>query len=411
MHTWLPACHSWRFLFHRKLGRKRLKLLSPSEFANTVKVDSCSASHILKEGTYVCEQDYDEFGNNENNKYCVGPYFGVTCGDNLSSKYVLVDWFDKKVMKIPTINVCLVPPPEDTTKGVLNGDRVVLTIKGYSGKGVSAWVQKVLENKHQPTSTADNNDNNAPDAAAAGPVTSTADDNNDNTNAPDAAAAGPVTSTADNNDNNAPDAADLPTFTFIPDRRWTRFRRPSLSLEETKTLRDVVDVTEFEEDDFDGNMWICFVDRVAREYFFLHSRHGDSLHCNRESLLKSAVAVVQDTLRPRHLRPFDGDKTTIVSKLQPWIEKIFSMPGEDMHAERGTTAWINARLKHRDYTLGQASEYKQLLDDFVKYQVKNGDKNGYPILTSDNNQVVGPDTTYDLCVSRVGMPRSKVCHS
>ena len=191
-----------------------------------------------------------------------------------------------------------------------------------------------------------------------------------------------------------------------PDKKWIRFRRPSLSLEESKRLAVVVKNGELPVGEFERTEWRCFGDRVCREYFHLHKKHNknDKMHLGRENLISSAIAVVLGTVRPRTCRPCDGDKTEIQKVVQPWVEKALQLPGPGVLESEGCESWVDDVIKSGDYTFRHCSENRSIMLDFLSKQIPLT-KTGFP---EKCGKVPGPDVLYNLSTTRVGMPRSKV---
>ena len=75
---------------------------------------------------------------------------------------------------------------------------------------------------------------------------------------------------------------------------------------------------------FDKEQWICFVDRVTREYLFLHDRNfsGDTIHLYREATMTSSVSVVLTQLRPLTM---DGKLCDIVPAVQRIIDHALDL--------------------------------------------------------------------------------------
>ena len=86
--------------------------------------------------------------------------------------------------------------------------------------------------------------------------------------------------------------------------------------------------------------WICFLERVVRQYRHEHERlsRRDPMHLSRESILKSAVNTVCAQIRPKRKKtslPCEGDKAQIIKIVQPIVESTLKLAGP-VHLNVGT---------------------------------------------------------------------------
>ena len=106
---------------------------------------------------------------------------------------------------------------------------------------------------------------------------------------------------------------------------------------------------------FDTTQWMCFLDRAAREYLFLHTKHhkNDRMHLYRESVLGSALANV---LAQVTSSPFDGDMDDIMAASQPIIEIALDLSGPICEKQE-TKAWIEQKIADGDYSFKECDQY------------------------------------------------------
>ena len=199
------------------------------------------------------------------------------------------------------------------------------------------------------------------------------------------------------------------------DARWKRFRRKQLDDAANKRLVEQVVVREQElvDNTFDKEQWICFADRVAREYLFLHSRNfpDDTMHLYREAPMTSAVSVVLTQLRPLVVRPMDGKLSDIVPATQRIVEHALKLSGKPKKEKSNTSTWIASRLKSGDITYRECDEHPELMDGKIAQTMadwyKKGSETGAYLLKK-GQRVPGPEELYQLSDRRVGRRRATV---
>ena len=199
------------------------------------------------------------------------------------------------------------------------------------------------------------------------------------------------------------------------DSRWKRFRRDPLDALVTKKIIEQVVIREQEliDESFDKEQWICFVDRVAREYLFLHDRNfsGDTMHLYREATMTSAVSVVLTQLRPLTVKPMDGKLCEIVPAVQRIIEHALDLSGKPKKEKSNTPTWIAAKVESGDMTFRECDQHPELMDAKVQRTMmewyKKGSKTGAYMLR-EGQRVPGPEELYQLSDRRVGRRRATV---
>jgi len=197
------------------------------------------------------------------------------------------------------------------------------------------------------------------------------------------------------------------------DAKWLCYRRRNrLTQDQTKRLEELLQssVEDICDEVFELHQWRCFMDRVVREYKYLHSVHkkNDRMHLHRETVLKSAIASVLQQLKPRVIRPLDGDVPNILAAVQPMVEITLQLPGPPGPARVGTAAWLQNKIKEDNYFLMECHEYKVLMDDRVQKKIQTcvtaGSSTGFPLLHK-GAVVPGPEKLYELCCTGEGRRR------
>ena len=78
-HIYLLSLDTFQHLFTNRTkhiyGRGKLQIWSPSRYAATIKLSSTSKNSHVPSGTWLLDQDKDEYGG-EDNPIGVGPYAG-----------------------------------------------------------------------------------------------------------------------------------------------------------------------------------------------------------------------------------------------------------------------------------------------------------------------------------------------
>ena len=216
---------------------------------------------------------------------------------------------------------------------------------------------------------------------------------------------------SDSDDGHSSDDS-LPT---CPSRAWKRFRRAKLPDIIRDKLVEEVNIRESEicDSTFDKFQWIPFLNRVAREYSYLHKRRyaNDVMHLHREQILVAAVATIMDQLKPLVVKPLEGNRAEIVSACQRMIETAFGLAGLKKQEKKSSAAWIASVIKSGKYTCRECDEYPELMDakvtSMMNAMIKMGSPTGAYIL-QDGQQVPSPDALYQLSERRVGRRRATV---
>ena len=199
------------------------------------------------------------------------------------------------------------------------------------------------------------------------------------------------------------------------DARWLRFRRAQLDDEVSKKIVEQVVLREQELADniFGKEQWICFIDRVAREYLYLHARNypKDEMHLYRESPMTSAVSVIMTQLRPLVIAPMEGNLKEIVPATQRIVEFALELSGKPKVEKPNSSGWVAAKLKSGDMTFRECDEHPELMDAKVSKTMakwyKKGSKTGAYML-SPGQTIPGPEALYKLSDRRVGRRRATV---
>ena len=206
-------------------------------------------------------------------------------------------------------------------------------------------------------------------------------------------------------------AEELPPD-LAPDAKWKRFRRTQLGEGERGRLEAQLEAQEAvlkEDVAFELGQWRCFTDRVAREYKWLHAKHhaSDTMHLHRETVLQSAINTIRVQLKPRMVRPYDGDQEKIIATVQPMVENTLDLPGPNASTEDT----MKSKIASKSYTIRECHKHTLLMNDYVSRKIKEsyaaGDKTGALVLRTDE-VVPGPETLYTLSCTRVGRRRATV---
>ena len=193
--------------------------------------------------------------------------------------------------------------------------------------------------------------------------------------------------------------------------RWARFRRATLTPDQRLLLLEQIDQRENELGSFDKNQWHCFMDRVAREYVYLHDQlhKNDRMHLHRETVLASAVAKVISQIQPHSARPVKSNVPQLVKYIQPMIEMTLNLAGPNAEEKVATQKWIAEKIKRMDYNYRDCHKYPEIMDDYVAKQIAKcvalGSKSGVPLL-KEGEEPVGTNECYILSSKRVGRRRA-----
>ena len=197
-------------------------------------------------------------------------------------------------------------------------------------------------------------------------------------------------------------------------KKWMRFRRKPLSSEQLRLIDEQVVLRESElviDSNFDKTQWHCFMNRVAREYLYVHNtlHKDDEMHLHRETVLESALATVLSQVRPVNQYPFAGDMTEIMLSAQPILEIALNLSGP-AKIKKNTMAWIAEKTNSPgDITYAECDQYPELMEAYVEHKIAEciaaGNKNGYLVLHK-GEKPVGTDKVYTLCSTRVGRRRA-----
>ena len=158
-----------------------------------------------------------------------------------------------------------------------------------------------------------------------------------------------------------------------PSESWYRFRRQELTHEQRATLIEQVCIREQHVCDevFGKNQFICFLDRVCREYVSAHKRlhRTDVMHLHRETVLRTAVSKILPQLRPKVVKPLEGNVSDIVEAIQPMVETILDLCGQKAAEKEGTSLWVAARIKKDDYSYADCCEHPDLMQAMVDKKI------------------------------------------
>ena len=423
----------------KKVGKKLSQTWSPAKFARALSAaksrswsSSCSQLAVVPQGSWIMEHSPDEFKTPEN-PIGVGPYFGVTCDDGLDCmNKLLVHWCDKKTMKIPIVLSWLCPPVTKKTpvrvKDPDSGKVVQLHIVEYTKRGVKLLVQdveNVANNVEKTTAAAvKKRKSSATEKSAvkkkqrvrkkqsvrkkhaaeeAKQIAAKPARRSPRRSKPASPKIAGDEETVDEDDETPEEFEDA-------DIRWKRFYRAPLKPEQFSLLVENVDLRE-QDSPLDKNQWHCFVDRVAREYLYLHARNHkqDHMHLHRETVLTSATAAVIAQIKPCSVRPCRRDVPEMLKCLQPIIEIVLNLCGPKAVEKSNTSAWIADLIKSGDYGFRDCSEHPELMEDYVAKKIiecnAEGSATGALVL-KPGEEPIGPDQCYTLSSNRVGRRRA-----
>ena len=133
------------------------------------------------------------------------------------------------------------------------------------------------------------------------------------------------------------------------------------------------------------------------------------MHLHRETVLRTAVTTILPQLRPRVVKPLEGNVSDIVEATQPMVETILDLCGQKAAEKEGTSLWVAARIKKDDYSYVDCCEHPELMQAMVDKKIafyrSKGSPDGSYILP-EGVQVPDPDATYSLSEHRVGRRRA-----
>ena len=89
------------------------------------------------------------------------------------------------------------------------------------------------------------------------------------------------------------------------------------------------------------------------------------MHLHRETVLRTAVTTVLPQLRPKVVKPLEGNVADIVEATQPMVETILELAGQKAAEKEGTSLWVAARIKKQDYSYVDCVEHPELMQDMV----------------------------------------------
>ena len=197
------------------------------------------------------------------------------------------------------------------------------------------------------------------------------------------------------------------------DIRWKRFRRDELPKDQRLRLKQEVD-RRGQFGPLSRSQWYCFVNRVAREYCYLHNKmyKNDNMHLRRELVMKSAIAAVASHVNPKSLRPAKSHMPELLECVQPIVEVALGLVGPKAPEKKYSKGWIEEKVKSGDITYAECAEFPELMDAKVTKLIADaiaaGSKNGLIVL-EPGEKPVGPDEVYVLSSDRVGRRRATVC--
>ena len=392
----------------------------------------------------------------------VGPYFGRTTKSGLKCDKLSVAWCDKKKLPVKQTLTWLCPPinPEKglRVKDPETGEYVLIFILGYVKRGVKLLVQDIPENKKKaPAKTATaktapaspkkrkapppkknirKKKSNAKTKEQQTPTKtppkkkSRPKNNNKGKRTPAKKTHWRERSPAPENrmvtryhrrkhtsvrrklDSAAEDDEDTSEDTsgVDADIRWKRFRRPELAPAQHLRLQNEVE-QRGQLGDYSLAQWLCFVDRVAREYCHLHKKlyKNDAMHLRREVVLKSAIAVVASQVQPKSLRPAKSHMPELLETVQPILEIALDLVGPKANEKKYSRGWIAEKIKSGKITYADCAAFPELMDAKVTKCIADamaaGSEDGL-IMLKPGEKPVGPDEIYVLSSSRVGRRRA-----
>ena len=126
-----------------------------------------------------------------------------------------------------------------------------------------------------------------------------------------------------------------------------------------------------------------FTERAIQAYAELQQ---DEKHGNTYKMLLAAVQQTMPQVQPPSKRPHGGNARIVANTLLPTVRKLYGVQPES-HA----SGYI-AHLKKKGYTFTQASEKDELMEHFISTMMKQGDKNGFPVVQEGESV---PTEVYD----------------
>ena len=444
----------------KEIASKKLKqtwttavfALALKQTKNKIWSSSLSANADVKKGTTVLEQHASYV--TEANPLGVGAHVGIVEHDGVdpdkkADKDSLdVLWFDKQRIACKQV-LCWQCPPKGTVLQCIRDPEhptklLRVEIDGYSPRGVSLLVQhvgfvgkKTAARKKKSTTVAKNKksdkDNEKPKAVDKDnekpKATSKKRHSRKRSNSLKARTAKNQRATRAKNAKKQRQQAtreklaarmsgdsDSEDQCVRASKRWSRFRRDKLPAELCQKLVEEVNIREDEICDltFDKYQWIPFLNRVAREYTYLHSRRykNDAMHLHREEILAAAVSAVLGQLKPLVVKPMDGNRDEIVAACQRMIETAFGLSGKVKEEKPTSQRWIATKVKTGKYSCRECDEHHELMDAKVNALMNKWIKKGSPTgayKLKPGQEVPGPDALYQLSERRVGRRRATVC--
>ena len=371
-------------------------------------------------------EHHHSYKNKSDNTIGVGKHFGVVACDALDpdkkadNDSLDVNWYDGERIPIKQVLTWLCPPKGTILRCITKTDQPTkiynIEITGYSARGVCVLSQHVgYKGRSRKRKQANKKGKTSPKPKKVNPKKKTKTDNKataskrkrkigtNNEN--------PKLKISDSDDGHSSDDS-LPT---CPSKAWKRFRRAKLPDIIRDKLVEEVNIRESEicDSTFDKFQWIPFLNRVAREYSYLHKRRyaNDVMHLHREQILVAAVATIMDQLKPLVVKPLEGNRAEIVSACQRMIETAFGLAGLKKQEKKSSAAWIASVIKSGKYTCRECDKYPELMDakvtSMMNAMIKMGSPTGAYIL-QDGQQVPSPDALYQLSERRVGRRRATV---
>ena len=374
-------------------------------------------------------EHHHSYKNKSDNTIGVGKHFGVVACDALDpdkkadNDSLDVNWYDGERIPIKQVLTWLCPPKGTILRCITKPDQPTkiynIEITGYSARGVCVLSQHVgYKGRSRKRKQATKKAKTSPKPKKTNPKKKTKTDNKATASKRKRKIGTknekPKLMISDSDDGHSSDDS-LPT---CPSRAWKRFRRAKLPDIIRDKLVEEVNIRESEicDSTFDKFQWIPFLNRVAREYRYLHKRRfaNDVMHLHREQILVAAVATIMDQLKPLVVKPLEGNRAEIVSACQRMIETAFGLAGLKKQEKKSSAAWIASVIKSGKYTCRECDKYPELMDakvtSMMNAMIKMGSPTGAYIL-QDGQQVPSPDALYQLSERRVGRRRATVFQS
>ena len=351
---------------------------------------------------------------NEGNTVGVGPSFGVTQKTGTDKEDKLdVSWYDGQSMKVKQV-LAWVCPAAGTRLRVKDPFRksgqLLLEVKGYSKRGVQLVVQSLTKEAVSPNKRKRNPGTKKTTTRKPSPQTGGKKQRKRSARQAKIRKRLELANLLESsNDSDASEYAKA-------DARWARFRRKQLDAAANKKIVEQVVLREQDlvDEVFDKEDWICFIDRVAREYLYLHDRNYplDAMHLYRESAMAGAVSVIMTQLVPKTVKPMDGNMEEIVPATQRIVEYALELKGKPKPEKENSSGWVAAKLKSGEVlTFRECDEHPELMDAKVARTMatwyKKGSRTGGYMLSPDQT-IPGPEELYKLSDRRVGRRRATV---